>query len=345
MQVNQGLSAGENSADKNMHCYGDDASGQCITTRPINQDVASKSAFGLARQWLTECHSTHSACSAANTTAYVPRRLLCVRSTSGAELLHLRETQNAGNFAYSALSYSWGGEQPCKTTKANLVKRRITISVERLPKTIQDAIKVTRELDLSYLWVDSMCIVQDDREDKNQEMPHMSEIYKNAFVTISASSAARCNDGFLQHRKMFGADLCKGPVKHPFRKQWQKIASRIAQSTQRHYDRLMCGLLKERCQPKMWVAPSRLASVLPVDSLALSSSRTIRGKRKQRAETRTVLFTREPGHSRNATCRLGCLSMEFGSCNGHAGSLLTLMAVKRFIELKQRAGPTILGHT
>lgn len=66
-----------------------------------------------------------------------------------------------------------------------------------LPQTIQDAVTVTRKLGLQYLWVDSMCIIQDSDDDKAHEIGRMSQIYGSAYVTISASSSAKCTTGFL----------------------------------------------------------------------------------------------------------------------------------------------------
>ncbi|RYP08677.1 hypothetical protein DL765_008700 [Monosporascus sp. GIB2] len=74
--------------------------------------------------------------------------------------------------------------------------------MDGLPQTLQDAIIATRGLGLKYLWVDALCIIQDDEEDFSRELPHMAEIYNSAYVTISASTAATCHDGFLQPRQL-----------------------------------------------------------------------------------------------------------------------------------------------
>ena len=74
------------------------------------------------------------------------------------------------------------------------------IATSTLPQTIQDAITVTRELGLRYLWVDALCIVQDSLSDRAAEITKMDRIYQNAQVTISAASAERCQDGFLAIR-------------------------------------------------------------------------------------------------------------------------------------------------
>jgi hypothetical protein len=74
------------------------------------------------------------------------------------------------------------------------------IPVRDLPRTIQDAVYVTRALELSYLWVDSLCIIQDATEEMQVELGLMGAIYHNAHVVISAAVAPTCESGFLEDR-------------------------------------------------------------------------------------------------------------------------------------------------
>jgi hypothetical protein len=75
--------------------------------------------------------------------------------------------------------------------------RKITFSV--LPRTIQDAISVTRRLGVRFLWVDALCIVQDsiNGQDWIDESSKMASIYGNAYLTIVAEAANDCSQGFL----------------------------------------------------------------------------------------------------------------------------------------------------
>ncbi|KAL1644437.1 cytosolic leucyl tRNA synthetase [Diplodia intermedia] len=100
---------------------------------------------------------------------------------------------------YAALSYCWGGDQAYKTTKDNKGAYYSNIPHEALApfKSITDAIHVARRLGLSYLWIDSLCIVQDDAEDQGREIGKMQDIYAGAYVTISAACAQTSRDGFL----------------------------------------------------------------------------------------------------------------------------------------------------
>jgi Heterokaryon incompatibility protein (HET) len=75
-----------------------------------------------------------------------------------------------------------------------------SIPLALLPKTIQDAIKVARRLGIEYLWVDSICIVQDDSDDFERESANMGKIYQQALFTIAATSARSSSEGLFNER-------------------------------------------------------------------------------------------------------------------------------------------------
>ena len=88
-----------------------------------------------------------------------------------------------------------------------------------LPRTLQDAVKVTQKLGLEYLWVDSLCIVQDEDEDQLNELPNMASYYENAYFTLIAGGA-KCTDGFLAPKKACdkhkGASSFRNMLARPF---------------------------------------------------------------------------------------------------------------------------------
>ena len=79
-----------------------------------------------------------------------------------------------------------------------------SIDMAILPQSIQDAITVTRMLDLRYPWVDALCILQDSSSNKERELSRMENIYRNSYVTICAASARGCHEGFLKKRSRPG---------------------------------------------------------------------------------------------------------------------------------------------
>jgi hypothetical protein len=116
------------------------------------------------------------------------------------ESLSLYETsQNTG--LYAALSYCWGkGSTLLKTTQSSLKSFKDHIPWEKLPKTLQDAIAITRKIGLKFVWIDCLCIVQDSRSDWEIEAAKMGQYYRNAFITIGASSSPGSQSGIFADR-------------------------------------------------------------------------------------------------------------------------------------------------
>jgi hypothetical protein len=150
----------------------------------------------MARQWIENCSSFHLHCSIIERSAALPTRVINVGSSSSNQQ-NLFLTQRASG-AYIALSYCWGRKaQPLVTSISNVESLCLDIPSSSLPQTIKDAIALTRKLCFKYLWVDSLCIIQDSDTDKACEINNMGKIYESAAVTIIAASAKDCHDGFL----------------------------------------------------------------------------------------------------------------------------------------------------
>lgn len=98
---------------------------------------------------------------------------------------------------YAALSYCWGASKPLNTTRSTLHLRERGIDWIDLPHTYQDAATVCIRLGIDYLWIDALCIVQDDKEDWADQCPQMAQIYRSAYITIAAASSVGCQESFL----------------------------------------------------------------------------------------------------------------------------------------------------
>ncbi|KAF4340619.1 hypothetical protein FBEOM_5465 [Fusarium beomiforme] len=104
---------------------------------------------------------------------------------------------------YLTLSYCWGTtNESTNTTRATLAARREGFSVESLPRTIQDALRLTRLLKFQYLWIDAICIVQSDIDDVylddwNAEAPRIGSYYLHSKCLISASAASDSSQGLF----------------------------------------------------------------------------------------------------------------------------------------------------
>ncbi|KAF4627580.1 hypothetical protein G7Y89_g10574 [Cudoniella acicularis] len=103
---------------------------------------------------------------------------------------------------YVTLSHCWGSLTILTTKKNNLSLHKKSIELAALPKTFQDAIQVTRSLGIRYLWIDSLCIVQDDLEDWARESSRMASIYRDSYLTLSATSARDGSEGLFKPREV-----------------------------------------------------------------------------------------------------------------------------------------------
>lgn len=102
---------------------------------------------------------------------------------------------------YIALSYCSGNpteHHQIRTFRVNIDRHRVRIDFFSLPNTLRDAIDVARRLNISYLWVDALCIIQDDDDDKLTEIAAMHDIYSNAYLTVAACRTGGSSDGFLE---------------------------------------------------------------------------------------------------------------------------------------------------
>lgn len=132
----------------------------------------------------------------------MPSFLLDVESLALEDCVKIFEVPPAAYERYVALSYCWGhlGQKVMniKETRQRLLSG---IHIEELDCSIRDAILVTRELGLKYIWIDALCIPQDDYPAKAKEISRMAEIYGCSTLTIYASRAATVQEGFLGERK------------------------------------------------------------------------------------------------------------------------------------------------
>jgi hypothetical protein len=158
--------------------------------------MVSEASYDQTRRWLQYCYSHHEHC-ATSKTPFLPTRVIDVGTLDGVpKLVEL----NGHSSHYAALSYCWGGNQSVMADGRNIKEFFTQLPVSKLQPTLKDAISTTRELGLQFLWIDSLCIIQDSKDDKIRELSRMHEVYANAYVTIVAANAKDCNEGFLQPR-------------------------------------------------------------------------------------------------------------------------------------------------
>lgn len=169
---------------------------------PTLPETGGKLYFNLLREWLRDCNETHSdhgiACNAENE---LPTRVLDVGDAENPARLHLFRTKGQRG-KYFALSHCWGQSPLIRTMKDTIDAHYKAIKFDDLPKTFQDAVVVTRELGIQFLWIDSLCIIQDDADDWLREAEYMEKVFASAYCTIAASSAKDSTEGFLIPRSV-----------------------------------------------------------------------------------------------------------------------------------------------
>lgn len=159
-------------------------------------DGASLHEYQISRiqKWYDECLSTHDQCSAVRSQYQLPKRILDVSRSDGTVVLYISEGEMV---PYIALSYCWGASLPLKTLRSNLEAHQHGIPLDSFPQTLQDAIRVTRALNLKYIWIDALCIIQDDDLDWAEQSAAMTDIYQGCALNICAAQSRDCNEGLL----------------------------------------------------------------------------------------------------------------------------------------------------
>jgi len=102
---------------------------------------------------------------------------------------------------YTTLSYCWGLTVAYTTVKSTLESHLIGLDFALLPKSLQDGIMITRFLGIRYIWIDCLCIVQDDEDDWQCEAARMADIYSNSYLTIAATRSEDSDSGFFSPRE------------------------------------------------------------------------------------------------------------------------------------------------
>ncbi|TVY80788.1 hypothetical protein LSUE1_G006734 [Lachnellula suecica] len=164
----------------------------------IDHNLGSDSNFDIAKDWIRTCCEEHDAniCPPIEDTE-LPTRLIDV-SFNHPKLILSSKGQKA---RYVVLSHCWGadvkGERLITTTK-NISLRRHSIPLSTMPANFLDACIATRKLGYNYLWIDSLCIIQDSREDWETESAKMGDIYMKASFTLAAAAANSSDGGMFE---------------------------------------------------------------------------------------------------------------------------------------------------
>lgn len=153
--------------------------------------TGSKWSLDLALQWVEICIKTHKLCQSKTPSegySYLPTRLIHTGQYSSRSV-HLCQTKHLkGNIRYITLNHRWGQAhehiEKCNLKCENEATMLLGINVKELPRTFQDAILLAREFGIGYLWIDSLCIIQDSESDwRHESKKKWQRFIRTHFVT------------------------------------------------------------------------------------------------------------------------------------------------------------------
>ena len=134
---------------------------------------------------------SHGICQRSRLTAHNPTRLLEIGQPSRDKIrLLLNPDREGSRVQYATLSHCWGDRHVLKLTSKSLMYLQEGIAVSELGQTFQDAIFTAEALGMQFIWKDSRYILQDSRQDWQQEARRMSHVYRFSTLNIATSCAA-----------------------------------------------------------------------------------------------------------------------------------------------------------
>jgi hypothetical protein len=167
--------------------------------RPIEPEPGMKSGFDMLRSCLETCLRDHVTCAEEQDLDFHPARLVHIDPSdpSGQTVRLVATKDHRPTTRYICLSYCWGEDPQLLTKLANLDQHSKQIPWRGLPRCQQDCITVAREFRVEYVWIDALCIVQDDRTDWGNHSQRMHVIYRNALFTVAVVASSTSSQPFL----------------------------------------------------------------------------------------------------------------------------------------------------
>lgn len=162
----------------------------------------------LCKTWIDSCATVHKDCDPLSNRR-LPTRIIDISSDSASFQLKLVETAGACG-QYITLSHCWGTGRRFMTTTNNYLAHLDAIRYEDLPLTFQHAVKITAMLGFRYLWIDSICIIQGDKDDWQRECAQMAQTYECSTVTIAGPASSSAEGGLIHVRPV--RPSCEVPI-------------------------------------------------------------------------------------------------------------------------------------
>ncbi|KAL5378732.1 hypothetical protein DPSP01_008955 [Paraphaeosphaeria sporulosa] len=177
--------------------------GKSRSEKAHERSTSSAAVHEIACTWYNVCRESHEKCKKFGPgKRYTPTRLIDVgmeRDQTWKLCLHPQDIEDAPD--YLTLSYRWAQDPTVLLQSCTIEAFRQGAPIAGLPKTFRDAITVARRFSIRYLWIDSLCIIQDSSEDWARESVLMHDVYANSACNISASASESPEGGLFRDRK------------------------------------------------------------------------------------------------------------------------------------------------
>ncbi|KAJ4327851.1 hypothetical protein N0V84_001661 [Fusarium piperis] len=166
-----------------------------IGRQEIDPVLDSGPNIAIAKNWISKCRNDHgTSCGAHRGDLPLPTRVIDVGSGNGKVKLFISQGAKGD---YIALSHCWGGPIATVLQTTNIKEFSQALPYDQLPLNFKDAINITRRLGFRYIWIDSLCIMQDSSDDWTIESTKMAAVYENAVATIAALCSPGSSHGIL----------------------------------------------------------------------------------------------------------------------------------------------------
>ena len=159
-------------------------------------NTSSDMGLEFVKAWIGNCLANHASCNKYRWPRCLPSRLLEI-----GDKLMLRPCEGLPpDTPYTTLSHRWATLETTRLTKSSYCTfSEVCIPLGDLPLKYQHAISYTKRLGIRYIWIDSLCIIQDSEEDWVKEASRMGQVYSNSYCNIAATASS--GDGGLFHNR------------------------------------------------------------------------------------------------------------------------------------------------
>lgn len=183
--------------------------------RSLSSNTESLTTWAIVEEWVRECNEQHHCLDEVNTNWY-PTRLVERLSDDTFRVIRSDSGLFKPGRGYITLSHRWGNDDFVKLTAESLAAFENGQPIKTLRKTFRDTLIITQRLNIPYVWIDSLCIIQsgDNGADWRQESTTMAKVYSNSLCNISADWGDESNGLFFERTPRFQPPF-------PLKMQWK----------------------------------------------------------------------------------------------------------------------------